>query len=68
MKHAFKIGDKVYASDWCYGTIIDIDYAQNLIMVENCIGTEFKQKIWVSSKNSKQALNLSRFIICQMHL
>ncbi|MBQ8870197.1 MAG: LysR family transcriptional regulator [Alphaproteobacteria bacterium] len=41
---------------------------QNLIMVENCIGTEFKQKIWVSSKNSKQALNLSRFIICQMHL
>lgn len=41
---------------------------KNFIMVENCIGTEFKQKIWVSSKNSKQALNLSRFIICQMHL
>lgn len=34
MKHNFKIGDKVYASDWCYGTIIDIDHAQNLIMVE----------------------------------
>ena len=21
----FKVGDKVYASDWCYGTIVDID-------------------------------------------
>ena len=38
------------------------------IVVENCIGTEFKQKIWVSSKNSKQALDLARFIICQIHL
>lgn len=34
MTNTFQIGDKVYASDWCYGTIIDIDYAQNLIMVE----------------------------------
>ena len=25
MQNEFEIGDKVYASDWYYGTIIDID-------------------------------------------
>lgn len=30
----FKIGDKVFASDWCYGTIVDVDSAQNQVMVE----------------------------------
>lgn len=40
----------------------------NLIIVENSLGTSFKQKIWISSINSKPAINLARFIICQMHL
>lgn len=30
--HDFQIGDYVYASDWCYGQIIDID--GNFITVE----------------------------------
>lgn len=34
MKHNFKIGDKVYASDWCYGTVVDIDFAQKSVSVE----------------------------------
>ncbi len=41
---------------------------QKLIVVENYIGTDFKQKIWVSAVNSKQAIELARFIIGQIHL
>lgn len=41
---------------------------RELIVVENCIGVDIKQKIWVCAINSKQALSLARFIICQMHL
>lgn len=40
---------------------------KNLITVENNFGTEFKQKIWVSSSNSKAAIELAKFIIYQMH-
>lgn len=42
--------------------------SQKLIVVENYIGTDFKQKIWVSAVNSKQAIELARFIIGQIHL
>ena len=34
----FNIGDKVYASDWCYGTIIDIDGDIALVEFENEMG------------------------------
>lgn len=45
MMNEFNIGDTVYASDWCYGTIIDID--RDLAVVEfetergggNCVFT-----------------------------
>ena len=33
----FKLGDWVYASDWCYGQIVAID--EDLIMVEFDTGT-----------------------------
>ena len=39
-----------------------------LITVNNTIGKDFKQTIWVCSINQPQAINLARFIICQMHL
>lgn len=39
-----------------------------IITVENSIGNTFNQKIWVSAINSTKALNLARFIICQLHL
>ena len=29
-----KIGDKVYASDWCYGTVVDIDAEHDIVSVE----------------------------------
>lgn len=28
------IGDKVYASDWCYGTVVDIDTEHDIVSVE----------------------------------
>lgn len=34
MTNTFQIGDKVYASDWCYGTVVDIDFAQKSVSVE----------------------------------
>lgn len=34
MTNTFQIGDKVYASDWCYGTIVDIDTERDLVSVE----------------------------------
>lgn len=39
-----------------------------LIVVNNTIGNDFKQTIWVCSINHPQAIKLARFIICQMHL
>ena len=42
--------------------------AENMIVTETSVGTDFKQKIWISAKNTPIALNFARFIICQMHL
>lgn len=39
-----------------------------LIIVENYLQNPLMQTIWVSSKNTPQAIDLSRFIISQMHL
>lgn len=41
--------------------------AENMICVENKIGLEFRQSVWVSSVNNTHALNLARFIISLMH-
>ena len=30
----FQIGDMVYASDWCYGEIVDIDRDKRIAYVE----------------------------------
>lgn len=38
MKEVFKVGDWVYASDWCYGQIVEID-GDNLAYVEFDTGT-----------------------------
>ncbi len=42
--------------------------SDNMIITENYVGNNFKQKILVCSINSPQALGLAHFIIRQMHL
>ncbi len=64
---------KIVLSDDEHTADVSVSYNEplntdELITVENTIGTDFKQTIWISSVNSKPALNLARFIICQMHL
>ena len=44
------------------------DNCDNLIVTENYIGDNLKQKIWVCSINSPSALNLAQSIIRLLHL
>lgn len=70
--HLFKDAILVYTKEETLADVI-VSYnkpqnAEELIVVENFIGTDFVQKIWISAKNCPTALNLARFIIYQMHL
>ena len=70
--HTYKEALLIYTKDENSADVI-VSYqkpqnANNLIVVENTVGSDFIQKIWISAKNTTLALNLSRFIICQIHL
>ena len=57
MPNELKIGDKVYASDWCYGTIVDIDGYIVLVEfeTENGGGTVGFHRREVRRANDEQA-------------
>lgn len=39
LNDSFEIGDQVYAGDWCYGKIVDIDFEKGEALVEFDTGT-----------------------------
>lgn len=54
---SFEVGDQVYAGDWCYGQIVDIDFEKGEALVEFDTGSgggslwfEFRELTRVSMK------------------